>query len=213
MDMMAIRRKVIEASKLGPLPTGYRKIDWLEGNGSQYIDSGIECTGDLCVAFKCRVLEDVNAACCGGIDLRNSPVYFRHHHSPNSLNIYWIQNNNTNRASVASDNIDKINTDIEIVINPVSGTAKVNGTNFTFTPLSGSLTTTKNYGIFSRIANNGTVQSRKSRFYYFKFFRDNQEIGNFIPCIRTLDSKPGMYDTVSGTFFTNAGTGEFVIPS
>ena len=35
----------------------------------------------------------------------------------------------------------------------------------------------------------------------------------FIPCVRKSDSKPGMYDTVSKTFYTNAGTGEFIIPA
>jgi hypothetical protein len=34
-------------------------------------------------------------------------------------------------------------------------------------------------------------------------------IVNLIPCIRTADNKPGMYDTVTNTFLTNSGTGEF----
>ena len=33
---------------------------------------------------------------------------------------------------------------------------------------------------------------------------------NLIPCLRKSDNKPGMYDTVSGEFFTNQGTGEFI---
>lgn len=33
-----------------------------------------------------------------------------------------------------------------------------------------------------------------------------------IPCIRKYDNKPGMYDIVSKTFYTNAGTGEFIVP-
>ena len=32
---------------------------------------------------------------------------------------------------------------------------------------------------------------------------------NLIPALRIADSKPGMYDLVSGQFFTNQGTGEF----
>ena len=35
-------------------------------------------------------------------------------------------------------------------------------------------------------------------------------IQNLIPARRNRDNKLGMYDTVSNTFFTNAGTGEFV---
>jgi hypothetical protein len=32
---------------------------------------------------------------------------------------------------------------------------------------------------------------------------------NLIPVLRVVDSKPGMYDLVSGQFFVNQGTGEF----
>ena len=39
----------------------------------------------------------------------------------------------------------------------------------------------------------------------------NEEIvGMFIPCVRKSDNKPGMYDTVTKTFFVNDGTGEFL---
>ena len=40
-------------------------------------------------------------------------------------------------------------------------------------------------------------------------YQNNLIIGNFVPAIRNSDDKVGMYDTVSGTFFTNAGSGEF----
>lgn len=36
---------------------------------------------------------------------------------------------------------------------------------------------------------------------------------NLIPCYRKSDSKPGMYDLVTDTFFTNQGTGEFIVGS
>ena len=36
-------------------------------------------------------------------------------------------------------------------------------------------------------------------------------VRDFVPCYRNTDKKPGLYDMVSGEFFTNAGTGEFVI--
>ena len=37
------------------------------------------------------------------------------------------------------------------------------------------------------------------------------DIANYIPCYRKSDNKPGMYDIVSNKFFTNAGTGEFLV--
>ena len=42
--------------------------------------------------------------------------------------------------------------------------------------------------------------------YYLKLYVDGSLIKNFIPVSRKADSKPGLYDTVSGTFYTNAAT-------
>lgn len=38
---------------------------------------------------------------------------------------------------------------------------------------------------------------------------EGNAIRNFVPCYRKSDSVVGLYDTVSGAFFTNAGTGSF----
>ena len=40
---------------------------------------------------------------------------------------------------------------------------------------------------------------------------DNIVIRNFIPCYRKSDDEAGMYDLVSGKFYTNAGTGTFEV--
>lgn len=51
------------------------------------------------------------------------------------------------------------------------------------------------------------------RFTAYESYNTNKMLMNLIPCIRKSDSKPGMYDTVSKTFYTNAGTGEFTVPA
>ena len=40
--------------------------------------------------------------------------------------------------------------------------------------------------------------------------RNGSEIQNLIPARRNSDNVVGMYDTVTGTFFTNQGTGDFI---
>lgn len=42
-------------------------------------------------------------------------------------------------------------------------------------------------------------------------FGDDGPCRDMIPCYRKSDNKPGMYDLVTKTFFTNAGTGEFSV--
>lgn len=44
---------------------------------------------------------------------------------------------------------------------------------------------------------------------YVRIQRDGELVYNFVPCVRKSDSVIGMYDTVTETFFTNVGTGDF----
>lgn len=62
----------------------------------------------------------------------------------------------------------------------------------------------------------GTVSAdttRNSRIRSAVFTRRGQVIQYLIPVRRKSDNELGMYDTVSGTFFTNAGTGSFTAGS
>ncbi len=43
----------------------------------------------------------------------------------------------------------------------------------------------------------------------FKFYDGSELIHHYIPCYRNTDTKPGMYDLITGNFLTNSGTGEF----
>ena len=54
--------------------------------------------------------------------------------------------------------------------------------------------------------------SAEGAYYYVKVFNRNDELmTDLIPCYRKSDNEPGMYDTVTGTFYTNSGTGSFTV--
>ena len=48
------------------------------------------------------------------------------------------------------------------------------------------------------------------KLYYFKIWENGTLVRNFVPAKRNSDNEIGMFDTVTGQFFTNAGTGTFV---
>ena len=50
------------------------------------------------------------------------------------------------------------------------------------------------------------------KIYGFKYYENGELLRDMIPVIRLSDYKPGMYDKVTQTFFTNQGTGEFENP-
>lgn len=49
------------------------------------------------------------------------------------------------------------------------------------------------------------------KIYEFKLYDNDILVRNFIPCYRKSDNVAGMYDIVSGKFFTNDGTGSFAV--
>lgn len=195
------------------LPPKYKRVEYIGGTGTQYIDSGIECTSDLSVDFAASVQSDVNAAMCGGIRMG---TIWRHHFSPhsNSDGTFAMYYFGTNSPAMMEELI--INQVYRCEVNAQSGISVITWGNnrfqFTHTTIANA-TTGKGYGILARITNAGAIQSRPSRVYYFKFYRNGQMIGNFIPCVRSSDDTPGMYDTVTKAFFTNAGTGDILIPT
>ena len=129
--MMSRRQMLMMLTEDSGLPAEYLQVEYLEGTGTQYIDSGIECTGDLSVEFKFRVPESLNSAICGGIDLNTgiSGVYFRHHCTPDLKALYWIQNNSGGASVTLSQNMT-VNTDYAVKIDAVNGVATVNGTDY-----------------------------------------------------------------------------------
>lgn len=68
--------------------------------------------------------------------------------------------------------------------------------------------------LFARHGNNGvqTYDGLGTKIYFHREYLEDGTIQmNLIPCYRKSDDEPGMYDTVTNTFFTNQGTGEFTV--
>jgi hypothetical protein len=49
------------------------------------------------------------------------------------------------------------------------------------------------------------------KLFYFSLLDGNTPVCNLVPAVRKSDSVAGMYDLVNGVFYTNQGTGEFII--
>lgn len=203
MELMQRRRLLFLTQRV--LPSAYQRVEYIEGTGTQYIDSGIECTSDLAVEFAFVVSTTANMSLAGGIDT-TAPL-FRHHCSPYADYMYSM--------AITTDGIPAVknpsaNVVYHIYVDPADGVYRFKGTDYdesgSFAPLA-ARTTGRNYGILARISQTGAIQSRPSKIYYFKFWRNQKMIGDFVPCYRKSDDVAGMYDFVTKTFFTNAGTG------
>lgn len=50
-----------------------------------------------------------------------------------------------------------------------------------------------------------------AKLYAFKVYLSGSLIHDLVPCYRKSDNKPGLYDIISETFYTNQGNGDFTV--
>ena len=189
------------------------RVEYIASDGNQYIDTGIECTGDLSVEFRAYWTNTNNTAICGGIINTGGTTYFRHHMSPrysSAQSLYWYQHDSASGPSISgragSPNywhtfkLDADTGDWDLDSGALSGTVS---------PLSGTLTTGKSWGIMARISSDGSLQAKPSRWDWCKLSRGGVLLRDYI-AVR-VGTTGYLYDRVSGQFFGNDGSGNFTV--
>lgn len=181
------------------LPAEYTQLEYIESTGTQYIDTGVVPKTTLSIKIKYNILQlasSNNIAIFGSISSQTG-LFSGVAGSPS---VYYI---NTGATSLS---------DIPFAFNTIREEEYINdtmirdGVTYTTDPIiENNISMTlfgRNTG--SEIARIGTL-----RIYYFTLYDNGVLIQNLIPAKRNSDNVLGMYDTVSGTFLTNAGTGTF----
>lgn len=74
----------------------------------------------------------------------------------------------------------------------------------------GALYTTANLCLFGNTTGNRIASGVRIYYAGIENIITKKNKCFYYPCYRKSDNKPGMYDIVSGQFFTNQGTGEFL---
>ena len=185
------------------------EIEYLESTGTQYIDSGVECTGDLSVEikFRCSTVKGGNLA--GGIYSYGGNNYFRHHLSPDNSIIYWLMHSTSTTATIRFSFV--LNSWHTLTIDATNGSYLYDNSNGSFTPVSSTQTTHANYGVFARLSGNmnTSVKTGNNDIAYLILSRNGVKLRHFIPV--RVGQVGYMYDKVSGQLFGNAGTGSFIL--
>ena len=184
-------------STLHSLPNGYTEVEYLQSTGTQYIDTGV--AGNTIYGIRTKFLPISNAGTWQEY-LGNGSSFFLAADGNQIFNCrLFIQG-----SMVTTTNLD---TGILNVFECYSGSIKLNeyaGTYSTSQPLSA---TSNNLLLFMSSNVKGAVQFSTVELYD----STNTLIRNMVPCYRNSDNKPGMYDLVGEQFYTNAGTGSFVV--
>lgn len=195
--------------KSGGIPAAYIKIEWIESTGTQYFVTDVTVQEGLTVESIQTISGTSDSYLFGGaVDSENHRSCFNGFYNKRPQGAYPVDYYLA--SSLNYDTVYDIRTTHE------NGKVTMYVDSSLFFERKGSITISDT-GVkclcFAAWKSDGTVYQRyRGKLYGLKVSKGNNELANYIPCIRKTDNKPGMYDTVTKTFYTNAGTGEFIIP-
>lgn len=181
------------------IPSEYTQVEYLQSTDTQYINTGVVPKTSLSVKIKYNILQlasSNNIAIFGSI---SSQTGLFSGLASNPL-VYYI---NSGAEAVSS---------IPFALNTIREEEYINNTmirsdvTYTTNPIVANDIPMALFGrnTGSEIARIGTL-----RIYYFALYDNGVLIQNLVPAKRNSDNVLGMYDTVTGNFLTNSGTGSF----
>lgn len=178
----------------------YTRLEYIESTGTQWIESNIYADNTIGVKIKFQRKRQSDQLVFGTTDDSDR----------NKIWINWavygyISFGDTGIVGYSTDTLE------EIEINYLNSRTKVRNGEEIATIRQSINQSNYTMPIFGgRINSNIVSHHFIGKIYSIAFSDDSNIILNLIPAKRNSDNEIGMYDTVSGTFFTNQGTGEFI---
>ena len=169
------------------LPVEYQEVEYIESTGTQYIDTNYTPN------------QNTKAYTKFNSDTLNSGLYS----SSNKFTAYINPKGNWRFGSTT------------VLITSSSGVLYTSVQDKTGVII--NETDVYNYGTVTDFTSTATLKLMfnstgfKGKIYEFKLYDNDILVRNFIPCYRKSDNVAGMYDIVTGKFFTNIGTGSFAV--
>lgn len=189
-----------------PYPYGYQQVEYIQGTGSQFLDTGVASGND-------GLKIDIEYAPTSLAGEYRTVIGAYSSESSNTTRIlqyygaYTLFNLNTAASGGTSS------TGAALTVNKVY-TCHLEKSGFTsngtFYPRTLSAKGTAFTGNIYVLSANGTPSTTKTmaKIYYIKLWNGDTLVRDMIPVYRKIDNVAGMLDLVSNTFYTNLGTGD-----
>lgn len=195
--------KIAGNSVQGKLPSKYQQVEYIEGTGTQWIDTGFIPNQDT------RVIVDFQYT-----KLKISFVYGVRRAAATrayTLNVRGSEEFTTAYGNEGTQNFIDFDTNRHIA-----------DKNKNMCYWDGQLVTTHEKHEFicdetleilaSYDGTNGKgYLPATAKIYSFKVYDNDVLVRDYIPCYRVSDKVAGLYDLINNTFATNSGTGEFLV--
>lgn len=178
----------------------YTFLEYIEATGTQYIETGLSGPARWVGAGQ-GTSQDSGSKCILSALTNSANVYLASRYAAAAAGQYWTINaTTTSQTPTLSYAEYDIDFQEDLFTGTINGESVSRSNSLTFT----TWTIGTAFGA-------GTAQYPfVGNIYRQQAYQNNVLVGDFMPAIRNSDNAVGMYDTVSGTFFTNAGTGVFI---
>lgn len=187
----------------------YRRLQYIESTGTQYIDTGISYDSNSMYNINCSVAVTSSETSFSSYSGWNGGGIFgffsqewTHGYTPVKFVGYFDIYKKTDINFIIEKNLSS-NTIMRISQGDSSSEISRNHTNIdNYTNL--------DYPIFAYTNDSGGLEGYiKMKLWNMKISVNGQNVRNFIPCIRKSDNEVGLYDLVGNKFYENNGTGNF----
>jgi len=197
---------LMQLGAITQVPAGYTQLKYLESTGTQYIDTGIAPTNTTGLMVKFNRQTNGDQVVVGVLSGNGGAGQIDVNPWNGTLTMPFAESFS---YGICGQMIDKI--DYEVSINYKNNRKRyVKG--ISVLDISKTLVAHDNtiYMFAGHSASGPANWFLKGHIYYLQITEGTELVRNFIPARRNGDGVLGMYDTVSNTFFTNSGTGEFI---
>ena len=196
------------------LPAGYRQLEYIESTGTQYIITNLTIGGhnhNVKWELDAQLTTSNGAILIGnaGTTSDRKTIYCYYALSSNAIECNCYNTASGIRTATVSSTLSRFQCSMDFN----DGVCTYNQNNIFTLPIHPSIDTiTQKTTIFCRLyaeRDYSPVGLISAKLYGLTITIENEE-HRMYPAIRLSDSKPGLYDIADNTFYTNAGTGEFL---
>lgn len=194
------------------IPAEYQQVEWLQSDGSSYIKTGVFYRQDMkCVlTFKPFYQSGIHSM-FGAMDTATNKYWAGSIGSKATIEL-WREEGSGGSISNAVPEDESI----YIEFGPLSATetyAKMEyaGNSFSKTGVSPAYSAPRELFAFAVNRNGSVSYYSRHKLYSLSVSVKSMLLRTFVPCYHKASLVAGMYDRVNGVFYTNAGTGSFIV--
>ena len=194
------------------VPDGYTQLQYIESNGTQYINTGLQNTSKLQLRMNLTAYNN-DYTLIYGSQKTSSPVVRRSVVLNKSEKRISLSSGSANQTSNVSSTNDTFATNVwhdATMTWSATPSLVLDNVEYTSNDASDNASTGLNDYLFCYNYGGSPNYKMRAKVSYAKIWDSNNSmVRNFVPAKRDSDSKIGMYDIVNDVFYSDAAGGNF----